>query len=652
VQNLIFSLATSYRGEQMARHFYEFGSFRLDATRRVLFRGKQTIPLAPKVADTLRVLVENAGNVVGKEELIQNIWRDSFVEEGSLTRTISILRKALQDGSGGKPYIDTISKRGYRFVADVHITETDEPLPADTSSPAVTSPEQPASGARTEATKSRLHPRVAILGSVAILAAALFSFNLYGWRDLLFGDPGSAGIRSIAVLPLENISHDPEQEYFADGMTEALITDLAKISSLRVVSRTSVMQYKGVHKPVPQIARELGVDAVIEGTVLRSGKQVRITAQLIRAKTERHLWAEMYDRNLDDALRLQGQLAQAIADQIRIHVTPGERARLSNSQRIDPEIYELYLKGRYYWNKRDAEGLKKAMEYFQLALDKDPNFALGYVGLADSYSVLADSLPISYTETLTKAKAASLKALQLDDNLAEAHASLAFVHYLLDWDWPAAESEFRRAIELNPGYATAHHWYSMYLSAMNRCPEAISEFRRAQQLDPLSLIIRLDGAADFYFCHQLDSALEEARQVIEMAPEYPKGHFYIAILYASKGMFNDGVAEFHRGIDLAGGGIQPFREFEAWLYAADGRTEDALRVIDELQRSSPRAHLESYNIAVAYAALGNRDAAFQWLERSYREHSVWMTRLNVDPRADPLHGDPRFHDLLNRMQLD
>ncbi|MBI3476052.1 MAG: winged helix-turn-helix domain-containing protein [Acidobacteria bacterium] len=631
-------------------HFYEFLGFRLDPDQRLLFRNGEVVPLAPKALDTLLLLVENHGRILEKDVLLKHVWPDTFVEEGSLTRNISVLRKVLEEGLAGVACIENIPKRGYRFVAEVRS------VPADHKSRSTTS-EQPGGAGQSTASVDTRKPRLSPAWRIPVLIAAILIaviatplvLNVHGWRDAIFGT--SAGnIQSIAVLPLENLSNDPEQAYFADGMTDALITDLAKISSLRVVSRTSVMQYKGARKSIPQVARELGVDAVVEGTVTRAGNQVRITAQLIAARNDRHLWAEMYQRDLGDALIMQGQVAQAIADSVRLELTADERSRLSSLHRVDPEAYELYLRGRYYWNRRDAEGLTQAIEYFRSATRRDPNFALAYAGLADCYNVISDSVSIPATEALGQAKIASLKALELDANSAEAHASLAWVRFQLDWNWADAEHEFRRAISLNPGYATAHHWFAIFLSAMGRGAEAIAEAKRAQELDPLSLIIRLDVGSVYFWTGHVDLSLQQELKVLDMDPTFVRGYFYVAIAYAHMRRLDDALSYFHKGAALAGGGTQPFQELEAWFYAASGRRREAFNILAKLE-SPAREPAESYYIAEAYAALGKRDEAFKWLERAYRERTFWMVYLNVDPRLDSLRSDPRFHDLVSRVGL-
>ena len=626
---------------------YEFYEFRLDTAERALYRQGELVPLTPKALETLLFLVERRGHIVEKDDLMKAVWPDTFVEEASLSRNIFVLRKTLSDGQDGRAFIETIPKRGYRFVADVQIRESD----ATTSEERRESPaDLPTS--ETPPRRRPLRASLLVVASLVLLLGVVLALNVAGLRNRLLGYLAGQKIQSLAVLPLENVSGDPSQEYFADGMTDTLITDLAKIHSLRVISRTSTSQYKGTRKTAPQIARELGVDAIVEGTVLRSGTQVRVTAQLIRARYEAHLWADMYQRDVGDAMTMQGEVARAIADSIRAQVTPVERADLSAARRVDPDVYELYLQGRYFWNKRDPAGLSKAKQYFERAIEKDPNFALGYVGLADTYNVMADSLVVKSTEALPRSREAALKALQIDDNLAEAHASLAYVNLEFDWDWPAAERQFHRSIELNPSYATAHQWYSMYLAAMGRCDESLAEIRRAEVLDPLSLIIRLDEAAEAYWCRHLDLAVDEIRRVIEIAPDYPQARFYIAGGYVDKGMFEQGEAEFKKGLELAGGAVLSSRVFEAWMDSKSGKQLEARRILDEVRKASDESGTDDFLLAATYGNLGDRDTAFEYLEKAYRNRVYWLIYLKLEPRFDSLRDDPRFHELLRRMHLD
>jgi len=459
-------------------------------------------------------------------------------------------------------------------------------------------------------------------------------------------------IKALAVLPLEDLSSDPGRDYFADGMTEALITDLAKIKALRVISRTSVMQYRGVRKPLPQIARELNVDAVVEGSVLRAGNRVRITAQLIHAAADQHLWAESYERDLRDILSLQSEVAQAIANEIQITLTPRDQARLASVRTVDPEAYQLYLKGRFYWNKRTETDLKRGIEYFRQAIDLDPNYALAYAGIADCYSLLGWDLfgALPPREALPIAKAAARKALEIDDSLAEAHSSLAWTKLAFDWDWSSAESEFKRAIELNPGYAVTHHWYAECLAGMGRHAEALAEIKQAQELDPLSLIISSVAGWILYFDRQDDQAIAQFRKTLELDPNFWVAHWTLGRAYEQKAMFAEAVAEIQKAIDLSEGSPLSLAAL-GHTYAVSGSQAEAQKVLDKLKESSKQRYISPYSIAAIHAGLGEKDQVFMWLEKAYEERSGWLIWLRAEPISDPLRSDPRFQDLLRRIGL-
>jgi TolB-like protein/Flp pilus assembly protein TadD len=490
---------------------------------------------------------------------------------------------------------------------------------------------------------------------VAVLAV-LLGMNVASLRDRLVTAVGARHsaplpkIESIAVLPLANLSGDPEQEYFADGMTEELITDLGKISALRVISRTSVMQYKGTKKPMPEIARELNVDAMVEGSVLRSGGRVRITAQLIQANPEKHLWAESYERDLRDVLALQGEVARDITNEIQIKLTPQQQARLASARPVNPGAYELYLKGRYEWNKRTEQGLKKGMQYFKDAIAQDPNYAAAYAGLADSYHVLADNGFLPAGDAEPKAKVAALKALEIDGDLAEAHASLAGPLADFDRDWTGAERECRRAIELNPGYATAHHFYALFLSNLGRHDEAIREIEEARKLDPLSVRINANVGLVLYLARQYDAAIEQLRKTLELEPNDVASHAYLGWTYLQKGMHQEAVAEFQKAVNQQIGSLAPIAGL-AQAYAVAGKRDEARRVLNQVKALSGQKFVVPYQIATIYVGLGEREEAFAWLERAFEAHDSKLGALNVDPSLDSLRSDPRFQDLLRRMNF-
>jgi len=485
-----------------------------------------------------------------------------------------------------------------------------------------------------------------LYGGAAILLILLIVGGIYlftGRRE---------PIDSIAVLPLKNLSGDPEQEYFADGMTEALISELAQIKALqRVISSTSVMRYKGKDKSLPEIARELNVDAVVEGSVLLVGERVRITAQLIEAKTDRHLWAQRYERDLRDVLTLQSDVARDIASEIKLTLTPEEQARLASARPVNPEAYQLYLKGRLFWNRRTEEGLKRGIEYFEQAIEIDPNYALAYAGLADSYHLLPWYSTFPPNEAYPKANEAALKALEIDNTIAEAHASLAAIKMNYDWDWEGAEREFQRAIELNPNYATVHHWYAFYFMWMARFDESIAEIKRALELDPLSLIINCDLGQLFYYARQYDQAIEALQKTLEIDPNFISAHAFLGSVYLQKSMYEEALAEFQKEKKLPRG--LPFVEnLIGVTYAKMGKRDEAQQVLDDIMKRSKHEYISPYLLAVIYFSLGENDQGFEWLEKAYEERDPELIYLKIEPAFDSIRSNPRFIALLKKVGLD
>jgi tetratricopeptide (TPR) repeat protein len=433
-------------------------------------------------------------------------------------------------------------------------------------------------------------------------------------------------------------------------MTDELISNLGQISALRVISRTSVMTYKHASKPLPQIARELNVDAVVEGTVLRSGDQVRITAQLIQASSDKHLWSQSYQGELRDTLALQSQVARAIADQIRINLNPQEQAALKTVKVVNPEAYESYLKGRYFWNKRTADGLKVALAYFNQAIEEDPKYARAYSGLADTYALLGDWQYAVMTpkEALPKAKAAAIRALELDNALGEAHNSLAFCLDGFDWNFESAGEEFRRAIELNPGYATAHHWYAWHLSLSGHYDQAIAEMRKAENLDPLSLIISADLAELLVIAHRYDESILESRKTIEMDPNFALAHNQLGQAYLQKQMHDEAITELQRAVQLSGGSPTLIANL-ARAYVASGERIEAVKLLNDLKKRSNPTYSHASEIAVVYAALGDKDQAMNWLGKGYQER--FNPGVLLRPGFDPLRADARFENLVRSIGL-
>src|SRR5271163_1534350 len=523
-----------------------FGTYEVCFQSGEVRRAGVRIRIQQQPLKLLEVLLEHPGEAVSREELRSRVWpNESFGDfDQAVNIAIAKLRSALGDSAENPRYIETLPKRGYRFIADVSFVDADglQRRPESTgpepghqlrgnglAAPVVTEPVHPVQDAGLAAPREpRLRPtRHVFIALAIVMSLAILTILLVRSRSR------APAIRSLAVLPLDNLSGDAAQNYFADGMTDELITDLAQISALRVISRTSVMVYKGARKPLPQIARELNVDAVVEGTVLRSGDRVRITAQLIEASTDKHLWSQSYEGDLRDTLTLQKKVARAIADQIRINLTPREQAALKSVKVVNPEAYQSYLKGRYFWNKRTADGLKVAFAYFREAIEEDPKYAEAHSGLADTYALLGDWQYEVMTPKVAfpKAKAAAIKALELDSTLGEAHNSLAFVLDGFDWNFDAAGEEFQRAIELNPGYATAHHWYAWHLSLLGRYDEAIVEMRKAENLA---------------LAHSYDESIAQSRKTIEMDPNFALAHIQLGQTYLLKRMNDEAVAELQK----------------------------------------------------------------------------------------------------------
>ena len=619
----------------MADHgFFEFGRFRLDPTGRVLYRDDQEIPLPPKAAHVLLLLVQSAGSVVEKEAILKTVWPETYVEEGSLARAISILRKALEDGESGREYIATVSKRGYRFTVPVRETK-------ESSSRAETA-------AQPVMVVQHRRLRTWLVIAALLLAGAVVTLSIGSVRSRLLGKAAPPHIDSIAVLPLKNLSDDREQDYFADGMTEALITDLGKVSALRVISRTSVMRYKDTKKSLPEIAKELQVDALVEGTVARAGDRLRITANLVQASPERHLWAESYERDLRDVLTLQNDVARTIAQQIQVELTPEENARLSASHAVDPEAYKLFIKGRYFWVKRNRESLDRAMDYFQQAIDRDPSYAAPYSGLADCYSLFGSSFDVGGLapgEVQPKAKTAALKALALDHSLSDAHNSLAYVKLTYEWDWQSAETEFKRSLALNPGYAHGHHWYAHLLLSSGRIGEAFAESNRALELDPVSPIINLHLGWHYLYTKQYDRTLEQLGKTLELDPNYALAHWYRGLAYEQKKMYADALREMDRAKELLPGNLAVESDI-GHVYAVSGDKVAAERIIAKLREESARRYVNQYELALIYVGFGQNDRGFQLLDRAFREHSDQMIYLKIDPRVESLRSDSRFANLV------
>jgi TolB-like protein/DNA-binding winged helix-turn-helix (wHTH) protein/Flp pilus assembly protein TadD len=628
-----------------------FGVFELDLRAGELRKHGLRVRLQEQPFQVLAMLLEHPGEVVTREELQKKLWpADTFVDfDHGLNKAVNKIREALSDSAESPRFVETVARRGYRFLAEVKVADA-----APIRSPELATEPHPTAEARDRpdvaekvAMSKRLLPSLA--WKISAFALLLLMASLAAWKLHSRNRP-SPVIRSLAVLPLESLSSDASQDYFADGMTDELISDLGQISALRVISRTSVMAYKRARKPLPQIARELNVDAVVEGTVLRSGDQVRITAQLIEASADKHLWSQSYEGQLRDTLALQSKVARAIADQIQISLNPREQAALKSARVVNPEAYVSYLKGRYFWNKRSAESLKVALAYFKQAIDEDPAYAQAYSGLADTYALLGDWQYAVMTpkEALPKAKAAAIRAMELDSTLGEAHNSLAFCLDGFDWAFDSAGKEFLRAIELNPGYATAHHWYAWHLALLHRYDEALAEMRKAENLDPLSLIINADLAELLALAHSYDESILQSRKTIEMDPNFGLAHNHLGQAYLQKHMNEEAVAELQKAVQLSGGSPTCMANL-ARAYVASGKRSEAEKLLSDLKKRSSPGYSHGSEIAVIYTSLGDTDQAMNWLEKGYEER--FNPGVLLRPGFDPLRSDSRFQNLVHRIGL-
>jgi TolB-like protein/DNA-binding winged helix-turn-helix (wHTH) protein/Flp pilus assembly protein TadD len=592
--------------------------------------------------ELLILLAERKGELVTREEIAERLWgKDVFLDvEHGINTAIRKIRLVLRDDPEHPHFVETVVGKGYRFAAPVTYTNgSPAAVPALSPAPETSSPA--ASPAIRE--KSRA-ARLALLAGIVV--AGVLSTAIFVRYRRTTAPPA---IKSLAVLPLKNLSGDPAQDYFADGMTEELIGRLSNIHGLNVISRTSVMRFKDTRQTVPEIAQTLHVDAIVEGSVIREGDRVRVNAQLIRAATDQHLWAAEYNREYRSILALQEDLAQTIARQIKVTMAPHARA---DDAAISPEAYENYLKGRYYFSQRTGDALKRSIGYFQQAIAADPNYALAYCGLADAYALLGFRGAVPSRDTLAQAKEAALKAIELDDTLGEPHASLAFIAETHEWDWAAAEREYKRALELDPGDARAHHWYAGYLMYVGRFDEGIAEARRARELDPLSMPINNALAGRLLVAGRYDEALAQVRTTLDIDPHFAPAHQTLGWAYLRQGKNEEAIREFQQAVESSGNTDLDLTLDLGFAYATVGRRDDAVKILDALKRQQSQGLVPAAAIGILYGALGDLDQAFNWLQKGYAERDPELTYLKVPGRRyEPLRHDPRFQQLVERMHF-
>lgn len=645
------------------QRFYEFGSFHIDSTKRLLLRDDQVVPLKPKAFETLLLLVQNRERMMGKDELMKVLWPDTFVEEANLTQHISLLRKALGDSPSEHRYIVTAPGRGYRFVAEVRELGDNGGEPQrEASTIYLPSKDPKETGVQGSTRRDFQHKPLKINGerdttwrpSRTVLTVSLIILMValsYIWiAGRVKETETRTAVRSIAVLPFKTLAVEADEEYLGLGISDALINRLGNIRQVVVRPTNAVRKYSTPGQDPLVAARELKVDAVLDGNIQRTGDRVRVTVQLVSLQSGVPLWTGTFDERFTDILDVQDRVSEQVAKALTLTLTGEEQKLLVKRHTGNTEAYQLYLKGRYFWNKRTEDGYKRAIEYFEEAIEKDQGYAQAYAGLADSYALLGSmgNAVLPRSEAMPRARVAAEKALLIDETLAEAHASLAFVRMHYEWDWPGAEREFKRAIELNPSYATAHHWYAYYLMARGRTDESLAEIKRAQEIDPLSLIINTDVGEMYFFARQYDRAIEQCQKTRELDPNFDLAVRLLGWAYLQKGMHQEAITELQRAVHLSEG-RRDSTALLGYAYAVVGRRDEAKKILSELKEMEKVSYVAPFEISLVYTGLNEKDQAFTWLEKAYDDRSGSLILLNADPASDGLRSDPRFADLVRRV---
>jgi DNA-binding winged helix-turn-helix (wHTH) protein/TolB-like protein/Tfp pilus assembly protein PilF len=653
--------------EQQENLTYDFGRFRLKTAERILLREGEPVPLTPKVFDILITLVEHSGQVVGKDDLMRKVWPTTFVEEGNLTQNVSLLRKALGESAGGAQFIETVPRRGYRFVAQINATQTDQAsLPvndlliapngngesaghfvtttttisedSEISPKEITAPSGPSSDfSRFLPFKQNRFGAAVMAGLVIVAVAGLVYFT----GRSKAGDLGPNAIQSIAVLPFIDEAGDPDAEYINDKIAESLINSLSKIPQLRVVPRSVVAGYKGQQIDPRQVGRDLNVRGVVTGRMRKHGDIISIQADFIDVDNVAQLWGQHYDHKLADVILVQEDISRDIFENLRLKLNVEEKKQL--------EAYRLYLKGRNAWNKRTGDELLQGIEFFNQAIAIDPNYAAAYAGLADCYNMLVVYGRLQPKEGFPKAKDAATKALDIDENQAEAHSSLAFIKFRWDWDRAGTEREFQTAIKLKPGYAPAHQWYSSYLVAVERFDEAIAEAKRTEELEPLSFVASSHLGWIYYLSGKNDLAIDQCKKILDLDPSSFPARRYLGLAYEAKGKYAEAINEFQTGVKLSGSPLM--LALLGHAYAASGKKTEAQQVLADLQQLQNQRYVSPYTVAAIYTGLGDQEQAFTWLEKAVEERDIWLMNLKVDPVFGKLRSNRKFGDLLARIRL-
>jgi len=648
--------------ETSVKHLYEFGPFQLDPPERLLLCDGQPVPMPPKAFDLLVVLVERSGHLVEKEELLKAVWRDSFVEEGNLSVTVSVLRKALNDDRGMHKYIETVSKRGYRFVADVRRVGESEIAAAmvptyesGTVGKEVAGQEPVSAAVFKSSIVSAIVPKRTLVWKILGAGLALGAFLLLIRMAVRRGSAanpvqGEAAIRSLAVLPFQTLGAKGGDEYLGLGMADALITRLGNRGKIIVRPTSSIQRYAEKETSPQAAGQEQGVDAVLDGRIQRGADRVRLTVQLIRVRDGVQLWGESFEKEYTDIFALEDSLSERVAQSIRLKLTGEETRRFTKRATARPDAYEAYVKGRYFWNKRTEKGMIKGLEYFRQAIALDPTFAEAYVGIADSYATLGLYAMLPPKEAFPAAKEAAKRALEMDDGLAEAHASMGFIYFYYDWNAAEAVKEFQRSLAENPNYALAHSWYGENLAAMGRFQEASIEAQHAMEDDPLSLIIGSNAGWTYSLAGKGDQAIEILKKAIEIDPSFPRTHFRLGRAYEQKKSYDLAISELQQAVNLSPGDAC-YKGSLGHAYAVSGHGIEAHKVLQDLEGRLGQTYVPAYAIALVYAGLGENDRSIGWLERAFDDRSTSIAFLKLDPELSGLHSNPRFEQLARRINF-
>jgi DNA-binding winged helix-turn-helix (wHTH) protein/TolB-like protein/Flp pilus assembly protein TadD len=652
--------------QKLPRHFYEFGHFRLDPGKRLLLRDGEVIPLAPKAFEMLLTLIENNERMLQKDELLETLWPGCIVEESNLTQTIYLIRRALAEGAAEQPYIETIPKRGYRFVAPVEMIRESGALEAipepdlTKTVDEVPQAEFETERAEVESTKPSSVPRsrwpswrLAITGSLIGLSL-LVSYFLWHSRAASHNEaqPANASqVRSIAVLPFKPLDSNGSDYYLGLGIADVLSARLSRFEQLIVQPTSAVRKYDGLDINPLTAGSELKVEAVLEGSFQKLNDRLRVTVRLMRIPDGRTWWTGKFDEKYTDIFKVQDSISDQVAEALALELTREKRNLLLKRYTENTAAYELYLKGRYWWNKRTADNLKKAITCFEQAISLSPDYALAYAGLADCYNLLSLYDVMAPSEAFPKARAAAQKALEMDNTLAEAHTSLAWITWIHDWDWAAAEKRFKRALELGPNYPATYDWYGTCLAQRGQFDEALTRLKRAQQLEPLSLVVLVHLGWNYYYAERFEAAIEQYQKALELDRNFAWAHFHLGQVYRQKGMYQQAAAELNQAIALSSKSPRHLAEL-ACIYAASGDRNSAQQLLNELLKRKDQQYVSPYSIAMVYASLQQPEQVFVWLAKAYETRAARLVRLSVDPIFKNLRADSRFVELMRRIGLE